>query len=177
MASRILTSIPAIALTIFLVACGSVHAGNNSSNGPITVNTPNGPQSLTIEMKVLTTEKRFTLIGSAHQDCTTGCNGVPAGTGFFLPDMPMDAHKFCIDTLNIGTKQPDSARASYLVLSVDPPDQFGKPSISLRSDVETFHVPEGLCFPNEFSDKPTLWMANNWDTPQVMTFVVSGTLK
>jgi hypothetical protein len=125
------------------------------------------------------TSGRFVLLGGAGCPAEP-CAGVPGvladggGAWFELVQPRLPFSRFCIDTLKLGAKQPLNARASFLVLASTP--GHGQPSISVRSDDGGVRI-DKLCYPHGADGWPHLWLGNNWEVPQVMTFAVAGTVE
>jgi hypothetical protein len=148
----------------------TVHAEiiNSSST---TLTNPDG-KIITVDWIVNRDGNKFVAVGSAFELCNPGCQGVPPHSGWFLPRIPLGS-PYCVNTLKLGAKQPTDTVQSYLVLQLE--SGYGRPAVSVRSDdgVTTF---PNLCFPTSRGDA-ILWIGNNWDQQQVMTFMVAGELR
>jgi hypothetical protein len=120
---------------------------------------------------------RFVLLGGAGCSNAEACDGVPGvlpdggGAWFELTPPRLPFSRFCIDTLKLGAKQPVDARASLLVLSATP--GHGQPSVSVRVGDGAVHI-DKLCYPHGADAWPHVWLGNNWEGSQVMTFAIAG---
>jgi hypothetical protein len=150
--------------------------------------------------------RRFVLIGVAgcnnenESNDPSTCQGVLGdaarpGLGpmqFELTPPRLPFANYCIDTLKLGTKQPvtdvnrnwvvPSAAGPALhpdavsILAVSTLPGRGQPSVSVRHDDGILHI-DKMCYPHYGDAFPHVWLLNNWQDNQVMTWVIAGEIR